>query len=466
MIKRLFISVQHRLGIWQTKHEYHLNRHNKTGNRPASQQQDQFYDRIINSIYSTKYHTFTVTGNMDNITASLQDELVKAGFAIDSLTILSGGNANFVFCARLKEPLPQGVSVPQVLIKHGEAYVRSDTSFSLPTSRCEVEAETLSILGTHLASFNLSVSTNPSSATIPGIDITVRTPQLHYFNAQTNTQVQEYLPRGIDLKTYCLKYLSPTPESKKSECLALGEALGSWLRQLHTWTAWPCVPNDAPKLKLRDLAKKNKALQLLKNATYYQFLAHQMIEKFPDILDPHRKLFKDLEIQYANELSDENENLQVVHGDFWTGNVLLPEPETHNSTAPSTSPVSTSVFVVDWEVLSLGIPQRDVGQMIAELFMLKLFKNIDAGEWIIEGFLKGYGGLKTTQQAFRTLIHIGAHLVVIGGTIAGWADKEGDVDRVVELGRDMILHGHDQDWKWFESRAECSVLRVLFDVEN
>ncbi|KAK4208628.1 phosphotransferase enzyme family protein [Rhypophila decipiens] len=400
---------------------------------------------------------------MDSITAWLQGELRKAGFIVDSLTILSGGNANWVFCAQIKDPLPQGVSVPQVLIKHGEAYVRSDTSFSLPTSRCEVEAETLSILGTHLASFNLPVSTNPSS---PGIDITVRTPQLHYFNSQTNTQVQEYLPRGIDLKTYCLKYLSPTPESKKSECLALGEALGSWLRQLHTWTTWPCSPNDAPKLKLRDLAKKNKALQKLKNATYYQFLAHQMIEKFPDILGPHRSLFEALEIQYANELSDDNENLQVVHGDFWTGNVLLPQPETDNSTTQGASPVLTSVFVVDWEVLSLGIPQRDVGQMIAELFMLKLFKNIDAGEWIIEGFLKGYGGLKTTQQAFRTLIHIGAHLVVIGGTVSGWAVKEGDVDRVVALGRDMILHGHDQDRQWFERRAECSVLRVLFDVEN
>ncbi|KAK4210543.1 kinase-like domain-containing protein [Rhypophila decipiens] len=379
---------------------------------------------------------------MDKITTDLEAELSKTGLQVDSLNILSGGNANFVFCANLKDPLPPSTTKPQVLIKHGH----------------------YPLLGRYLPSFRLSDSTNPPSATTPDVDITVRTPRLDYFNTETNTQVQEYLPRGVDLKTYCLRYFSPTPASKRREFLALGEALGSWLRQFHGWTAWPTSPKDDAKLKMRDLARKNKPLQLLKNATYYQFLAHQMVDKFPAILGDHRALLEKLEVQYANELSDENENLQVVHGDFWTGNVLLPEPEASSSATSSTSNKPMDVFVVDWEVLSLGIPQRDVGQMIAELFMLKLFKDIDAGEWIIKGFLKGYGRFKTVQEAFRTLIHIGAHLVVIGGTLPGWADKEGDVERVVELGRDMIFRGYAQDRHWFEGRAECSVLRTLFDV--
>lgn len=105
------------------------------------------------------------------------------------------------------------------------------------------------------------------------------------------------------------------------------------------------------------------------------------------------------------------------------------------------------VFVVDWEVVSLGKRERDIGQMIAELYMLKLFKDIDAGTWLIEGYLSGYGHLDISE-AFRIAIHIGCHLVVIGGTVPGWGSSEG-VARVVGFGRDMIVKGWEQNMAWF-----------------
>jgi hypothetical protein len=123
--------------------------------------------------------------------------------------------------------------------------------------------------------------------------------------------------------------------------------------------------------------------------------------------------------------------------------VLLPDKEID-------TPVQTPVFVVDWEVMSLGVRVRDVGQMIAELYQLKLFKDIDAGEWLVEGFLAGYGKLKT-EEVFRTIIHVGCHLIVVGGTVPGWGSSE-DVARVVTVGRDMIINGWEKNQAWFESR--------------
>ena len=120
------------------------------------------------------------------------------------------------------------------------------------------------------------------------------------------------------------------------------------------------------------------------------------------------------------------------------------------------TPVQTPIFVVDWEVVSLGVRARDVGQMMAELYMLKLFKNIDAGLWLTEGYLEGYGGLDL-DTAFRVAIHVGCHLVVIGGAVEGWGSLD-NVERVVATGRDMIVKGWQKDKAWFKGGD----LRLLF----
>ena len=84
---------------------------------------------------------------------------------------------------------------------------------------------------------------------------------------------------------------------------------------------------------------------------------------------------------------------------------------------------------------------------MAELYMLKLFKDIDAGVWLIEGYLAGYGAVDE-KTAYRIAIHVGCHLIVIGGTVSGWGSPE-DVKRVVAFGRDMIIKGWEKDQTWF-----------------
>ncbi|KAK3356715.1 kinase-like domain-containing protein [Lasiosphaeria hispida] len=353
----------------------------------------------------------------DDIPSQVEDELRGTSFECDELSVLTGGNANFVFRGHLAKALPNGAH--HVLIKHGEGYVSSNPSFKLPTSRCVIESESLKALG------NLSPTQNKWCR--------VRTPELYQFNATTNTQIQEYLPGAIDLKTYVPRHYAPnTSPSKKAECLGTGKSLGQWLKNFHDWAVKPEQAN------LRDSATANAALQKLKHATYYVYLM-QFVDKFPAILSDSRSIFKEVKAMADAELSDDA-TLQTVHGDFWTGNVLLPDRALSDS-------VITPMFVVDWEVVSLGVRVRDVAQMMAELYMHKIFKRIDAGAWLMKGFLAGYGGLDT-NEAFRAAIHIGCHLVVIGGGVQGWGSPE-DVERVVALGRDMITKGWQRDREWF-----------------
>ncbi|KAK1753844.1 kinase-like domain-containing protein [Echria macrotheca] len=356
--------------------------------------------------------------NIEKIVDQVRDELSRTAYQCQVLQPLIGGNANFVFHGTLTTPLSDGTH--EILVKHGEPYASSSQSFPLPTSRCTIEAECLSQLGGAVSATNEWCH--------------VRTPKLFHFDASTNTQVQEYLDNGIDLKNYALKHYPPhTPINLKEQCLGIGRGLGSWLHRFHEWVAQPAQSS------LRDNAAANHELQKLKHATYYQYLM-MMVPRFTGLLSEAEATFAKVKEMADAEL--EKPDLQVVHGDFWTGNALLPD-------VPITDAVQTPMFIVDWEVVSLGVRVRDVGQMMAELYMLKLFKNIDAGTWLVQGFLEGYGQL-TTAEAFRVAIHIGCHLIVIGGTVQGWGSSE-DVARVVTHGRDMIINGWEKNSAWFES---------------
>lgn len=95
--------------------------------------------------------------------------------------------------------------------------------------------------------------------------------------------------------------------------------------------------------------------------------------------------------------------------------------------------------------------------MFAELFELKHFKDIDAGVWLIESFMEEYGKLDQ-DLAFKTAIHVGAHLVCFGSRVQGWGTKE-QVEAVVMVGRDWVVKGWEKDGEFFEGTA----LKCLFN---
>ncbi|KAF6836022.1 phosphotransferase enzyme family protein [Colletotrichum plurivorum] len=322
----------------------------------------------------------------------VESHLANTPYHFDSARVLTGGTANFVFHAHLVQPLPDGTR--EVAIKHGESFVRQSPGFKLSTSRCRVEQLCLR----HLE--ELAPHTESK--------LSVRTPRLFYFNEETNTQVQEYQPSPLSLKVYALQnFTSPNCESTRAQCLEIGQGIGKWLRTFHDWS------NAPSQSGLRQVAAGNKEMQSLKHWANYQRLP-AAIQRHPSVFQGCEEVFSAIVDQTAKELKDDAD-LRVIHGDFWTGNILLQGQVRGSEQA--------QLFVVDWEMFQLSLTSLDLGQMIAELYQFKLYKSMDAGLWLIQSFMRGYGAV-SDEFAFRVLLHAGAHLVGFGTTVPGWGAPE------------------------------------------
>lgn len=99
-------------------------------------------------------------------------------------------------------------------------------------------------------------------------------------------------------------------------------------------------------------------------------------------------------------------------------------------------------------MFQLALTPLDLGQMIAELYELKLYKDMDAGLWLIQGLMKGYGAVDD-GLAFRTLLHVGVHLLGFGTTVQDWGTPE-QVENVAATGRDIVLNSWSRHRAFFE----------------
>ncbi|KAI2471420.1 kinase-like domain-containing protein [Annulohypoxylon bovei var. microspora] len=358
----------------------------------------------------------------EEITASVLKTLKGTPYEASSLEALSGGTANFIYRATLTQPLKDGTT--DVLVKHSEGYSANSPSFKLTLSRCHVEVGCLKAL----SDFPIVSKADKSDL----YNFTIRTPKFSHFDETSNSQIQEYLHNGINLKNYALKtYVDSNSEATKHQTLQLGKALGRWLRGFHDWAA--------QQTELRSVVAGNKELQRLKHIINFSWLLDR-VKQFPSILGDAEDVFKEVKDMAAAELNDESQ-LQVIHGDFWSGNILLPQ-------TPIKEGVDVPMFVIDWEMAQLGKLNLDLGQMIAELYELKLYKDIVAGLWIIQGFVGGYGAV-SEDFAFRTAIQAGAHLISFGTSVRGWGTQE-QVENCARVGKEIIVHAWKKDRRWFE----------------
>ncbi|CEJ62153.1 hypothetical protein PMG11_10661 [Penicillium brasilianum] len=360
----------------------------------------------------------------DEVRKEVEQQLAQTSFRCSSLSQLSGGTANFVY-----RGIPLSGDPESIIIKHTKNYLSSNASFKLDAERCHFEGAILKALD-GLESPELSDK------------IKIKTPQLFHFDKETNTQVLEDLPDSVDLKHYLISEASR--DMSKTSALALGNSLGSWLRAFHSWAAKP------EQAEIREILSRNQPLKDLKFYINYIWLL-DTIGKFPTILEDSRDVFEKVRESAAEELkrTEYDDEYNVIHGDFWTGNVLM-------SSMPLTSDSQTTLFVIDWEMAQIGSRALDLGQMIAETYETKLFKNVEHGVWVIEGLMDAYGHL-TDRMAFRTAIQVGTHLVCFGSRVAGWGSPE-QVEEVVNVGRDLIVQAWKENKSWFEGHH----LRCLF----
>lgn len=149
----------------------------------------------------------------------------------------------------------------------------------------------------------------------------MRTPKHYPFPQDPNTQIQEYLPNGTNLKAYALEHWSassssPAAESadvQRAQAKELGLSLGRWLRAFHDDSS-TLHPSQE---EMREAIAANGVMQGLKHTINFQWLLDR-VAQFPDILTEAVPVFEEVKEMAAAELRDES-RLQVIHGDFWTG---------------------------------------------------------------------------------------------------------------------------------------------------
>ncbi|KAF4441560.1 hypothetical protein FALBO_17319, partial [Fusarium albosuccineum] len=219
---------------------------------------------------------------------------------------------------------------------------------------------------------------------------------------------------------------------------------GRWLKGFVRWSA--------QQTKHRELVAWNGLAQDVRHMVNFAWL-YDRIKDFPVILDDVKDILEQVEQMAAAERKDENKH-QIIHGDFWTGNIVLPN-------APIQEGTEVPLFVIDWECTQLSLPSVDFGQMIAEMYALWLYKSITAGLWMMEGFIVAYGSI-TPDFAFRAAIQTGTHLLCITTTFPGWGTAE-QVEKVACIGRDIIVHAWKKDRSWFEKGELACLFREVAD---
>ena len=119
-------------------------------------------------------------------------------------------------------------------------------------------------------------------------------------------QIHEYLPNGVNIKTYLLeRAIEGNESSLEPSYSSLGKALGSWVRHFHD------EASHHPEL-VAEVAK-NKEAQQVQQLVTYQF-AVDRVDDYPEVLGDVKTILQEVRKLAADEL--ESGSLQVIHGDL------------------------------------------------------------------------------------------------------------------------------------------------------
>ncbi|ORY61717.1 kinase-like domain-containing protein [Pseudomassariella vexata] len=380
----------------------------------------------------------------DALIQQILEQLSQTPYACSSLTKLSGGTANFLYRGTLLQSLysqdgATKATTKTVVVKSSTNFAAANRDFPLDVTRCVFEETMLRALVDFL-------STTPNTV--------VKAPRLYLFDRRTNTQVLKHLLNTTDLRSILL---SPSVNNflPQSSPASVGHALGYWLRSFHRWISAPAQAALRAEVGSNEGMRKHKFL-----ITYGSFL--EILELYPELVEDHRKTLEDVEDAMKKEFDkppiDGDDDWGLIHGDFWTGNVLLPNTSWQEPQQPGQE--SNKLFIIDWENAQFGHRAIDIGGMLADLYERKHFNDVDAVIPAMHGLVQGYGRL-SEEMAFRTAIHVGVHLICWYYRRDRTAPLRPPLNQVLAaltLGRDFVLKGWEKDRNWFES----SVLTPLF----
>ncbi|KAL3260599.1 hypothetical protein ABHI18_004441 [Aspergillus niger] len=340
----------------------------------------------------------------DLILAKVLSALETTPYACTDLIPLSGGYVNFVYRGILASPIATTQPTTRVIVKHAEPYIAANSDWKSSVTRIQYEALMLKAM-----------------------------------KVLPPTKVQYVTTTSPILSSQLQVYLS-TPELDTNEVSNVGVSLGRWMSRFHEWGAMP----DQASLR-REIKGYHEMAEMKYNITYGSL--RESIARYPALFGSSTHVFVRLKQRLKTEVAGTED--QLVHGDFGCRNVLISDGSL------SVGRRTLSLSIIDWEVSHLGSVAIDLGQMLAELYVLTHFHSVTVASGMITQFIIGYGQLKD-ELAFRVALEFGVNLVL-------WPCREPSIrdepltERCVHLGKDMIVHAEEKDKLWFRDGVLDSI---------
>jgi aminoglycoside phosphotransferase (APT) family kinase protein len=240
------------------------------------------------------------------------------------------------------------------------------------------------------------------------------------------------------LKTFLMEH---KPSGVQAE--SIGHALGAFLADLH-------ASRDEATLRLLSRNELGKALSAF--VTYGRLVATLNGEHRPDSLKNPALDVTPTDIEKIDAVAKEtiaaittNHHETITMGDFWTGNILV-----HLSAEGTLE----RLWVVDWELAKPSLAGLDVGQMVAEMALVRGFVSgtEEAVEAAVIALWRAYrakAGSSASEVGKVARRHVGAHFVAWTPRTPTWGPKA-RVRAVVQEGV-KLLSGSDEDHWLFQA---------------
>ncbi|KAJ5757275.1 uncharacterized protein N7511_007457 [Penicillium nucicola] len=351
-------------------------------------------------------------GNSIEITDILQI-LSDTPYACSTIQRLSGGVVNATYHGVLSRPLTDGSS--EIIVKVSEDFASLSAPIELPASRSIKEFAVLEALNMGL------------SPVIRYDGLTVRPPCPYWLSSEHHLQVMENLPNTIDLSKY---FLTPAGGAISDHyASSIGRALGLWLRAFHAKTS---EESHLTYLKAVGRNVMNRTAMY----SFYLSRLEQNIAGFPHIFC---ELGETIVSYVTKKLEcEKGESPGLIHGDLSIRNILISE-SAHKLTGLMLAPI-------DWEMYHYGQQHQDIGQLIGDLCILKMFKALDVCGIILENLAASYE-IANDDVAFDIVSHIGIQMISWAFISAAGCSKD-EEEQLLTFARDLIIKGHERDREW------------------
>lgn len=268
--------------------------------------------------------------------------------------------------------------------------------------------------------------------------ITIGIPDIYYYDRDNKVLVMQ--DAGVEVKN--LKDSLLAGEINSSQAVAIGCALADFATLLHTWS------KTQPQL-CQEMSQHRQATDIYLWATYGRLV--ETISIVSDgILGDYQETFDQVHQLMTSEMRD-SVGCGIIHGDYWTGNILVSQDPTNSNTGIN------QLYVIDWEMSKVAPAIFDIGQMSAEIFLVYHFRKKPEALKLLDAFLGASSGPDSTAAWCKVAIHFGTHLVVWPIRVPGWGTM-GEIEECVKIGAEYIQKGLQCDVNWLKN----SVLGELF----